>query len=62
MWQTGDVVGRKVVIFRASAACKTQSVLTVDGYEKRMEVLYNQPYHEATIAMETIFMFRLVYV
>lgn len=27
MWQKGDVVGRKVVIFRASAACKAQSVL-----------------------------------
>lgn len=27
-----------------------------------MEVLYNQPYHKATIAKEKTFMFRLVYV
>lgn len=54
--QTGDVVdvaveGKEVVISRASAYCKRQSVLRADGYWEMMEVLHNQPRHKATAAM-----------
>lgn len=55
MWQTGYVAaeGKEVVISRASADCKRQSVLRADGYGKRIEVLYKQPRHKATAAMSS---------
>lgn len=52
MGQTGDVAaeGKEVVISRASADCKRQSVLRADGYGEMMKVLHNQPQHTATAA------------
>lgn len=56
MRQTGYVVdmateGKEVVISKASADCKKQSVLRTDGYGEMMEVLHKLPRHKETAAM-----------
>lgn len=53
MCQTGDVVAEweEVVISRASADCKGQSVLRADGCGETMEGLHHQTPHKARAAM-----------
>lgn len=43
--------GKEVVISKASADCKKQSVLRTDGYGEMMEVLHKLPRHKETAAM-----------